>query len=335
MPRFRRCQGSIRLPTECLAHVATTKLDHGSGLRRFMQSLDSIKNSVSRLQQLIPGRPEMMLICLSSMATSDVVAEEPRNSMSPAVQSDEAAGRDPAKFRFVFIGNSHSLVGTPFDHLQKMIKARDDKPEVSGQSVVVDFLDALEAHKETYSKPDFNAPGILVLQGQKISSSGRYSYSTQTVTDIARIFSEKRTRVLLFAEWGQHGIAGDGARIQGIYEQIATAANADRKTDTPVEVVPVGLVWDEVLKKFPKERLHADDGNHSNELRGIVTGIAFYCWLFDDMPPERSLPRKNHKYLKDVSPVALDTCRKQKAKLRTGEGIGDKSPAIPSSPEAK
>lgn len=309
-----------------------------------MQLLDSIQRSVFRLQQLIRKRPEMMLICLSLMATSDVVAKDPRNSMPPAVQSDEAASRnspdkqptaDPTKFRFVFIGNSHSLFGTPFDHLQKMIKARDNKPEVSGLSIVVDFLDALEVHKETYSKPDFNAPGILVLQGQKISSSGRYSYSTQTATDVARIFSEKKTRVLLFAEWGQHGIAGDGARIQGIYEQIASAANVDRKADAPVEVVPVGLVWEEVLKKFPKERLHSDDGNHSNELGGIVTGITFYCWLFDDVPPEKSLPRKNHKYLREVSRIALDTCRKQKAELSTGEGNGDKAPAIPSSPEAK
>lgn len=263
------------------------------------------------------------------MTTSAIIAEETSNALlQPAIQDDQSAekkgtDKQPAKnqlaknqseYRFVFIGNSHSIIGTPFDHLQKMIKARNDKPTVSGQTVAVDFLDALEVHKATWEKPDFAAPGILVLQGQKISMSGRYSYSTQTATDIARIFSEKGTRVLLFAEWGQAGVAGDGVRIQGIYEQIATAANTDRKTNTPVEVAPIGLVWDEALKKFPDQKLHDDDGNHSNELGGFVTAIAFYCWLFDELPPEKSLPRKNHKYLKEVSQIAIEICRQQKAK---------------------
>ncbi len=256
--------------------------------------------------------------------------------LSPGVVQQETKAQTPEEdttkaqvkpeHRFVFIGNSHSIVGTPFDHLQKMIKARDDKPTVSGQTVAVDFLDALEAHKATYEKPDFAAPSILVLQGQKISMSGRYSYSTQTATDIARIFSEKGTKVLLFAEWGQAGVAGDGDRIQGIYEQIAKAANADRKTNTPVEVAPIGLVWDAVLKKFPDQKLHDADGNHSSELGGFVTAIAFYCWLFDELPPEKSLPRKNHKYLKEVCSIALETCRLQRNKLKgTSESSGDSS----------
>ncbi|MFO0976780.1 MAG: hypothetical protein U0996_10305 [Planctomycetaceae bacterium] len=271
------------------------------------------------------------------MTPSVIVASEQfRTASHPAVQTDRSAkdqptdkepAKNPTEYRFVFIGNSHSIVGKPFDHLQKMIKARDDKPTVSGQTVAVDFLDALDAHKATWEKPDFAAPGILVLQGQKISMSGRYSYSTQTATDIARIFSEKGTRVLLFAEWGQAGVAGDGVRIQGIYEQIATAANADRKTNTPVEVAPIGLVWDAVLKKFPDQKLHDADGNHSNELGGFVTAIAFYCWLFDELPPEKSLPRKNHKYLKEVSQIAIEICRRQKSRNTEAAESVDRRPA--------
>lgn len=176
---------------------------------------------VFRMCRLNRSAFTIVLAYLWTMTPSVIVAaEQSRTASHPAVQTDQSAekqptdkrpAKNPTEYRFVFIGNSHSIIGTPFDHLQKMIKARDDKPTVSGQTVAVDFLDALEAHKSTWKKPDFATPGILVLQGQKISMSGRYSYSTQTATDIARIFSEKGTKVLLFAEWGQAGVAGDGA----------------------------------------------------------------------------------------------------------------------------
>jgi len=256
------------------------------------------------------------LLILTCLATIFLGCRPLESDPTPdTVDSPRAASNKPdsaADFSFVCFGNSHSSVATPFDQLRRLITSRKDQPTASLKIVTVGFLDMLQPRKHEFAQPDYRVPQFVVMQGQKISTSGKYEFPIEPAVDIAKIFAEKGAQVLLFSEWGRLGVEGETERTQQIYEQIAAEANANQLEQTGVFVVPVGRVWQEVLKQFPNHTLHSRDGNHSNNLGGSVTAITFYSWLFDEPPTVRPDNMDDQQYFENVCRIALQVCRQQK-----------------------
>lgn len=232
----------------------------------------------------------------------------PADFVAPA--PDEAGEAD---YRFFVLGNSHTTTGSPFGQLAELIRLRPEQPAVRKQlfgcAFLEDFAASLDAVRAKVAPPN----SYLVLQAQKYSQSGRYDYPVDVAVELARNGRADGCRVLMFPEWGQQGNPEEGRRVNRLHERIRDLANENPQENTPpVEVVPVGLVWDRILERRPELVLHASDGNHSTELGATATALAFYCWLFDEVPvvPEDC---RNPKLFVSMAEFALATCRDYRA----------------------
>ncbi len=103
----------------------------------------------------------------------------------------------------------------------------------------------------------------LILQAQKISSSGRFNYSRAEGIDLAAFAANRGIDTYFYSEWGLLGVANDGNRVESIYRAMADASGA--------EVLCVGRAWDIALSKNPTMKLHAGDGNHQNEVGAFLS----------------------------------------------------------------
>lgn len=95
----------------------------------------------------------------------------------------------------------------------------------------------------------------VVLQGQSISMSHKYISSNKEAIELANVARQSGTQAYLFSEWPRRDI-DETDYIDGIYQKIGGASGA--------KIIPVGRVWDAVLRQQRNLRLWADDGNHAS-----------------------------------------------------------------------
>ena len=108
----------------------------------------------------------------------------------------------------------------------------------------------------------------VVLQAQKYSASGRFSYPTKAAEEWIRRVRSIDAQPVMFPEWPLRGDPVEGRKIHDIYSSIAAKE--------PACVAPVGLVWDLFMLLEPSIKLHDPDGNHSNENGALLTAFVFY-----------------------------------------------------------
>jgi len=206
----------------------------------------------------------------------------PRTAAQRQSDVDRAVARDQADLAILLIGNSHVQAGDPG---QRMVEcfARAE----SSASVYLDACAIGNGYMENHLQSDrtlaaINEGGwdVVVLQGQKYSTSGRYSYPIDACVEIGQRIASGGARVILFPEWGQMGNQGEARRVQSIHEEIAPRI--------PATIAPVGLAWDIAIARNSLLRLHASDGNHSSDLGGYLTGLVLYTAISDRDP--RGLP---------------------------------------------
>ncbi len=173
----------------------------------------------------------------------------------------------PKITKILFVGNSHTsthdLPGLVASNLQT--SGRFGK--VSTETISVTNLKQLEGNTIVDEKIKSGGWSYVVLQGQEISMSHKYTYSTETAVHLAKIAKASGAKVLLFAEWPRKGI-DETEYIYNIYAGIAKNSGAT--------VVRVGHVFDEVLKKNPKINLWSPDGNHSSPSGAYLAACTFY-----------------------------------------------------------
>jgi hypothetical protein len=251
------------------------------------------------------GQPAM-----AARPQTEPLSETPSAVEFTAPSPDDAG---EVNYSFLVLGNSHTGTGSPFGQLEEMIRLRTEQPTTKmrlvGCAFLDDFAGSLEAIRTQVAVPN----SYLVLQAQKYSQSGRHDYPVDVAVELARNGRADGCRVLMFPEWGQRGNPEEGRRVNRLHERIRDLANEHLPEGTrPVEVVPVGLVWDRILAGHPELKLHASDGNHSTRLGGTVTALAFYCWLFDEVPVVPEKCRKSELFVA-MAELALATCREYRA----------------------
>ena len=234
---------------------------------------------------------------------------EPASATVAGIQDGPPPDADD--FICLVLGNSHAFMAHPFHKLTEMIRLRPNADRVEYRLVNGLFLEELvNVPKDPAIFRPF-PPQVVILQGQKYSMSGRTEYPIDTAVELVEQFNRQGCRVLLMPEWRTVGNVGEAQRATKIYERIADSA-ARTNQDAPVEVVPVGLVWDRVLDELPKLELHSRDGNHSNESGGYLTALTFYCWLYD-APPTGAPPQGLEKQADRLAEIALEVCRAYRA----------------------
>ena len=104
---------------------------------------------------------------------------------------------------------------------------------------------------------------FLILQGQKISVSGKFEYSREAGIELAQLARSRGTRVLYFSEWGLKDVPGDGQRNENIYREMAE--------ETGANVIPIGRAWDIALNANRNLPLYDADGNHQSAMGAYLT----------------------------------------------------------------
>jgi len=176
-----------------------------------------------------------------------------------------------APIRVLFLGNSH----TQFNDLPKLVAAlgQSRNRPISFQVLAGATLDQLHGMNQVRSAVSSGRFDAVVLQGQSISMSHKYNYSNKEAIELAKVARQNGAKAYLFAEWPRKGI-DETAYIEGIYRKIADASGA--------QIIPVGRVWDAVLREQKNLRLWADDGNHASPLGSRVAAYAIYRALTQD-----------------------------------------------------
>lgn len=176
-----------------------------------------------------------------------------------------------ADYSALFVGNSHTTVHDIPGLVGRMIRHRHPDKTVLTRTVGVAFLDEAANHPEV-ARPWKQ----VVLQAQKISMSGRFSHSTAEGIELAKAGKARGADVVFFAEWGLRGKAGDGARQEKVYQEMAAASGA--------RVAGVRRAWEHALAGRPDLPLYAEDGNHQSEVGAFLTAAVLFGVLTGESP---------------------------------------------------
>lgn len=162
----------------------------------------------------------------------------------------------PPTVSVLMMGNSHTGLNALPQRLQAHLQAR-----LPGRAVSVTvapgwlFLDERPADAATMALLDGQRWQAVVLQAQRYSSSGLFTYSTAEAQWLIRRARAQGAVPVLFPEWPRRGV-DETARIEGLHQSIAQAE--------PACVAPVATAFDAARSRQPGLVLHADDGNHSS-----------------------------------------------------------------------
>jgi hypothetical protein len=229
-----------------------------------------------------------LLICLSCIACgggSDNIPNTSSNTSGSIASSDSNVTPISADIKVLMMGNSHTHANSLPKRLEAMLRAGHPNKTVA---VVVApaslFLDEHSKYAPTLALLKGQTWNFVVLQAQKYSTSGMYSYSTSEAVTLINLARKAGALPVLFPEWARKGIP-ETDYIFNIHTSIAEQA--------PACIAPVGQTWDLVQQRHPELDLFSIDGNHSAGAGAQLTALMLYTTMSGKLPsslPDISFP---------------------------------------------
>jgi len=186
-------------------------------------------------------------------------------SWSPAIAEGDV------KYSVLLIGNSHSSRGNLPGILQQLLESSSDTnakvKSAPGWAFLAERLD----DKVTQSTLESETWTHVVLQAQKYSTSGQYTYPTDAAETWIQRSRSVGAQPILFPEWARRDHIEEGARIHRLHMGIAARE--------PACVAPIGLAWEIMLEANPDIALHDRDGNHANRTGALLTAYVLYATI--------------------------------------------------------
>lgn len=183
-------------------------------------------------------------------------------------------------YKVLLMGNSHAaglyLVLADVLALGQVDKPVDVQLSSSG-GFLADRLNDSVSHHDLEREPWTH----VILQGQKYSTTGAFSYPTDAAEYWIRGSKQQGATPIMFPEHPRKGNTWEGQTLWDLHTGIAVRENTC--------VAPVGLVWDEVAFRAPSLALHQSDGNHASSTGALLTALVFYPIITGQ--PVESLPR--------------------------------------------
>ncbi|MBI3411082.1 MAG: hypothetical protein HY040_22335 [Planctomycetes bacterium] len=180
-----------------------------------------------------------------------------------------------------------------------MIEFRHPEKKAYSHVVSVAFLDNVAHDSRCKDELESRPWKFVVLQAQKISMSGKHSYSQKVGIDIAKLAKAKGAIVCFYSEWARKGVAGERERTEKIYQEMADAAD--------VKVALVSKAWELALSERPDLPLHAGDGNHQSALGAFLTACVLYAKITGESPaalaafPYPDAAEDDRKFLAEIA----------------------------------
>jgi hypothetical protein len=182
-------------------------------------------------------------------------------------------------YKVLLIGNSHASGLYPV--LATLLAlGQPDKPVdiqlASGGGFLADRVTDGVTHQDLEREPWTH----VILQGQKYSTTGSFSYPTDAAEYWIRGSKQQGATPIMFPEHPREGNTWEGQTLWELHRRIAVRENTC--------VAPVGMVWDEVGFRAPTLVLHQSDGNHASTTGLVLTALVFYPIITGQ--PVESLP---------------------------------------------
>jgi hypothetical protein len=181
-----------------------------------------------------------------------------------------------ADVSILYIGNSHTHFNELTGIVTAMIRHRRPGQTVLTGGVMSAFLETAAADPQCRAEIDTRPWKHVVLQGQKISQSGRFEYSRAEGIELAKAARDRGATVHFYAEWGLQGKPGDGPRMEAVYQDMAKRSGAT--------VAPVGRAWEIALAEKPDLPLYSEDGNHQTNTGAFLTAAVLFAAITGDDP---------------------------------------------------
>lgn len=169
---------------------------------------------------------------------------------------------EAADLSILFIGNSHAAP-MPRAVAKAASRIKPDAKILTSRAMGSGFLADHAKSAATIKALRLGKWDYVVLQAQKYSTSGRYTYPTDGAKQLTRVAKEVGAQVIMFPEWRRKGHAQEGVRVHKLHQKIAAENGA--------VVSPVGLAWDAALLANSKLPLHDRDGNHAAPAGNYLT----------------------------------------------------------------
>ncbi|HVJ79434.1 MAG TPA: hypothetical protein VNC50_00080, partial [Planctomycetia bacterium] len=206
-----------------------------------------------------------------------------------------------ADVAILFFGNSHTG-GVP-ERVRSMLRLLEPKKSVYVQAENVGWLEGAANDPRIVKLLQGEPWKAVVLQAQRLSSSGRHQYSRTDGIALAKAAKARGARVLYYSEWGLEGVDGDARHNERVYQLMAEASGA--------EVAPVGRAWDAALAADPKLPLFADDGNHQSGAGMFLTSCTLAGAIAGKSPAalaefaDESVAKPERKLLAETAATTL------------------------------
>jgi hypothetical protein len=206
--------------------------------------------------------PAMLLLSACSDGGSDDARQGGATTGPPPATADVS---------LLFMGNSH----TSANDLTGMVAAmvRSGRPEKTVATVEAPgwmFLEERLHHQPSIDLLRAQRWSFVILQAQKYSSSGQFSYSTAEAEELIRLARQQQAVPVLFPEWPRR----DVPETQRIYDLHVSIAQRQ-----PACVAPIGQAWDLALARHPALILHDADGNHSAPAGAFLAALILYATI--------------------------------------------------------
>jgi hypothetical protein len=204
-----------------------------------------------------------------------------------------------ADIALLFMGNSHTSSNNLTGMVAAMVSAV--RPGKSVANVVAPggmFLEERLHDAPSMTLLRSQRWTAVVLQAQKYSTSGLYTYSTAEAEELVRIARAAGSLPVMFPEWPQRGI-DETQRIYDLHVSIAQRATAC--------VAPIGQAWDLALVRHPSLVLHASDGNHSAPAGAFLAALVLFTTLTNESPlrvpdlPQFGVASSVQRQLRDIA----------------------------------
>ena len=208
--------------------------------------------------------------------------------------------------RVLFIGNSHSspiplLLTRIFKRQQPGLKTFIRSAPSFG--FLVDHANS----KKTLKLIRTGNWDFVVLQAQKYSTSGKYTYPTDGALMLSKIATESGAKIVMYPEWSRQGVPEEYQRIKSIHNKIAKKTGA--------QVAPIGEAWETASATLDAKKLYAPDGNHASKQGSYLNACVFYSMITGESPIQaaESKSRAFPKSYRDLEQAAWSAYSKQRS----------------------
>lgn len=217
-------------------------------------------------------KSNLLLVFILLMAPGFVLGGESRSIDRGEPIANSISKTSKTHNELLFLGNSHSSVNGLPELVATLIEtgtagSTANAVAAPGWKYLSERLDDGVTQQSLKSR----AWTHVILQAQKYSSSGLYSYPTDAAEEWIRRAKAQNALPILFPEWPRRGNTEEGQRVHKLHLGISARESAC--------VAPVGLAWEESIARYPTLDLHAADGNHSNLKGALLTAYVFYQLL--------------------------------------------------------